>query len=190
MRVEIGLAVAIDTWMLSRVARDVAVGQWPDATGFIGLNVGIDAFADRQYLEALRLALDEAPALRERLVLELTDTDVASDPHTAALFTTEVRATGAQIAVDRFGLSGTSLQHLASMAPDYVKLAPELMSAASHDARQHRVLRALVEACDALDIRVIAAHLDNDTLLAATDGLALYGVQGFALARPTVAIGA
>ena len=109
-------------WVLTTALRDlVALG--PAAAGLTmavnvsARNLGRAGFADRV---AQTLARAGAPA--DRLVIEMTETALLTDPAGAAAVLREVSALGVKVSIDDFGSGQTSLGYLSTLPIDELKI--------------------------------------------------------------------
>ncbi len=94
----------------------------------------------------------------QRLVVELPDSAVADSPYFRRLCE-GLRREGVLIAHDGFCAGVAQLAQRASLAPQFLKLAPALVRGVDRNRQRQRQIRLLVEAAGTLDCQVIAAGL-------------------------------
>jgi len=95
---------------------------------------------------------------RGRLVVELPDSAVADTPYLRRLCQT-LRSEGIGVAHDGFSAGPAQLAQRASLAPEYLKLAPAVVRGVDRHKERRRQIHAIVEAAAALHCQVIAAGL-------------------------------
>jgi len=106
----------------------------------------------------------------DRMIVEVTETAVLSDPDAAREHLRELVAMGVRIALDDFGTGYSSLSHLADFPIDVVKLDRSFTSKISQQGRPLEIARAVVGLGSALGLTVVAEGVENveqhDLLLA------------------------
>ena len=120
----------------------------------------------------------------ERLVLEVTETQVIDDQRRFADAINEFRAEGVMVAIDDFGAGYSGLNLLANFQPDLVKLDMELVRGIAHHGPRQAIVRAIRQACNDLGIDVIAEGVETleEFYWFEDEGLTLF--QGYLFARP------
>lgn len=93
---------------------------------------------------------------------------------------------GFRIALDDFGSGYSSLELLAELVPDLVKLDKSLIRGIDRDPRRRAIARGNLQACRDLGIEVIAEGVETYAELAALRELGIDLVQGFLFARPAL----
>ena len=89
----------------------------------LGINLSAITFGSRQHVEELMAQLRTLPEpLRERLVLEVTETAIIEKPELWSVKLQQLRDLGVQIAIDDFGVGFASIAYLFRFKPDYLKL--------------------------------------------------------------------
>jgi diguanylate cyclase (GGDEF)-like protein len=135
-------------------------------------------------------ALDPAlPAVLEgarldRLVLEITDHRELGgyEPLSEAL--AGLRQAGLRLAVDDSGHGLSSLQHVALLAPSFMKLNRTLTHNADRDPTKRALAFALCTFASQLGAQVIAEGLETEGELRAVRALGVQFGQGYLVARP------
>lgn len=132
-------------------------------------------------------AVDAAERARwtaDRLVLEVTESEVIDDLSRFTAAMDEARSLGVRIAIDDFGAGYAGLTLLADFQPDEVKLDMHLVRGIESHGPRQAIVRAVIQACFDLGIDVIAEGVETaderDWFL--EHGVRLF--QGYLLARP------
>jgi diguanylate cyclase (GGDEF)-like protein len=170
------------------VRYDLEVACWaaiseagaPPSGRLMFVNVGPDALG-HPGLMAL------ADSLPSRLVIELTEQDAVQD---VALLRERLRpwiARGALIAVDDAGAGFTSLEYVAEIRPDFLKLCRGMVTGVDLDPSRQAVLRATVAFAHEVGARIVAEGVERPEELAVLrDAEVDYG-QGWLFGRPAEA---
>jgi len=170
------------------VRHDLEVACWaaiseagtPPAGRLLFINVAPDALGHPGLLEL-------AAQLPERLVIELTEQDAVQN---TAQLRERLRpwiARGALVAVDDAGAGFTSLEYVADLRPDFLKLCRGMVTGVDLDPSRQAVLRATVAFAREGGARVVAEGVErHEELQVLRDADVDYG-QGWLFGRPAEA---
>lgn len=93
-----------------------------------------------------------------------------------------VRSLGVGVAIDDFGTGYTSIGELVHLPVDSLKIDRSLT--VSSDPRQQSLVKLMIEAAHAFDLRVVAEGIDDESTLPALRDLDCDAAQGYLMARP------
>ncbi len=177
----------IDRWVLSEaVALASNPGTAPGCQLF--LNFSGQSLGDRAFHEDVREHLEGiAPDVRERLVFEVTETEVIANINDARDFLDAVRALGVRVALDDFGAGMASYGYLRNLNFDYLKIDGQLVASMLDDALSLAAVRSFIEVAGVLKLPVIAEHVESDHTLQALHDMGVQLAQGFHIHRPAPA---
>src|SRR5215207_2325890 len=128
--------------------------------------------------------LEVAGRLPERLVIELTEQDTVLNN---ALLRERLRpwiARGALVAVDDAGAGFTSLEYVAAIRPDFLKLSRDMVAGVDADATRQAVLRATAAFAREVGARVVAEGVERPEELAALRAMEIDYGQGWLFGKP------
>src|SRR4051812_43964845 len=128
-----------------------------------------------------------AGTMPSRLVIELTEQDAVQN---IALIRERLRpwiARGALVAVDDAGAGFTSLEYVAEIRPDFLKLCRGMVAGVDLDASRHAVLRATVAFAREVGARVIAEGVERPEELAVLRAAGVDFGQGWLFGHPGAA---
>jgi diguanylate cyclase (GGDEF)-like protein len=120
----------------------------------------------------------------QRVVLEVTETEAIRDYGRARSRIQELRAHGFRVALDDLGSGYSSLNLLAQLEPDFVKLDIELVRGVRMAGRTARLVKHLVEFCREEGFTTVAEGVETEEEFQAVADLGVDLVQGYLLARP------
>jgi len=132
-------------------------------------------------------ALEHEAALQPlagRLVLEITEGAQLDEVDQAQTRIAELRRHGFRVAVDDLGAGYASLNRLARLGPDYVKLDMDLIRGMRPGSRAARLLARVIEFCRDEGVAPVAEGIETAEELQAVAELGVELVQGFYLGRP------
>ena len=177
------------TAALSRHVQQLALGEvarWPAALGHLRVAVNVSAreFGNAGFVADLTAMIQAAGVEAERVTIELTESELATDLTTASRMLEELRASACRVAIDDFGTGYSSLAYLKALPVDYLKIDKALAQDIAGSARDRVVVRGVIELARSLGIAVIAEGVETGEQLAllAAEGCQYY--QGFLYAPP------
>lgn len=120
----------------------------------------------------------------EKIILETTEEEKIEDPDFLKSVLDGYRKYGLLIAIDDFGEGYSSLNLLARLRPEYLKLDRQLISQIEQDRVRERIVRAIVDLCRDLSIKVIGEGVETlqEARILRDMGVTLF--QGYFFARP------
>jgi diguanylate cyclase (GGDEF)-like protein len=170
---------------LGRSLRRIVVDPMPQLDPQVSLFVNLHPqdLSDDQLLEA------ETHLSRwaQRVVLEVTETEAIRDYDRARSRIQALRQHGFRVALDDLGSGYSSLNLLAQLEPDFVKLDMELVRGVRMAGRTARLVKHLVEFCREEGFTTVAEGIETEEELQAVTDLGVDLVQGYLLARPAPA---
>ncbi len=128
--------------------------------------------------------LELAGKLPSRLVIELTEQDTVLNH---ALLRERLRpwiARGALVAVDDAGAGFTSLEYVADIRPDFLKLSRGMVAGVDQDTTREAVLRATAAFAREVGARVVAEGVERPEELEALRAMEIDYGQGWLFGRP------
>ena len=172
-------------WACRGAAFRSAIGQHLDASTALLVNVepaALDTAAPQELLGDLQLARRQL-----RVVIELTERDLTSNPVQLFRVVDSMRALGWEIALDDVGAEPASLALLPLLQPDVIKLDRSVI--VDPDQPHHaRTAVAVAAEAERTGATVIAEGIETPEQLEVAKSMgARYG-QGFMLGRPTTLV--
>jgi diguanylate cyclase (GGDEF)-like protein len=136
-----------------------------------------------QELEAALADIDDVAA---RVAIEIRDVATLAES-SAAAFLRRLRRLGIPIGLDGFGASATSLQNLAAVPLDFLKIDPKVTRPAAHDPQARRVARAAIGVAQSLQIPAIADGVEDREQAQWAVSNGVEQLQGYLIAQPMTA---
>jgi len=138
-----------------------------------------------------RLLASESPLhpWSKRLVFEITETAAIRNRDRLREIIETMQAKGYRIALDDLGAGYQGLNSLALLRPDFVKLDMELIRSITHDSRQARLVKHILEFAVGEGMEVIAEGVETDEECRVVRELGCPLIQGYFFARPGPAFG-
>lgn len=173
-----GEADLLDRRMLELLFQALRRGELDG--GALAVNLSAASWRSERFCNWLLERLAAWPVMR-RPVLELSEADVAEDMSRAAHFAETMRAAGADVGLDHFGVAAGGIACLRKVLPCYVKLDASLLQGLETVERRFQV-EALVRVARTLNIPVWAQLSGDDPMEDVLREMGICGAQGHALA--------
>ena len=157
--------------------------DWP-AEVFLSINLSPVQLVDQTTSRAIIRIMEKTKFDPGRLVVEITETAIVSDPDTAGAIIDDLRAEGISIALDDFGTGQSSLGRIRDFAFDKVKIDRAFVSSMDEDERSGHIVQAILNMCAGLGLDVIAEGIETAEQAKALTGLGCTTGQGFHFGRP------
>ena len=146
-------------------------------------------------VSAIQLQRDNIPALvtqvvadksfgADRLMLELTESAVVSDPEGVSGTLRELKRLGTRIALDDFGTGYSNLAYLQQLPIDVLKIDRSLVTDMTDDSDKLAIVNAIVSLSKALNMRVTAEGIETPDVAEALRVMGCTSGQGYLYARP------
>ena len=175
-------ALVLDT-ALERAASWARAGR--DLT--VAVNISPRGLADGSLLDAVPLLLARHGVAPDRLVLELTEGTVMSDPAVSVEVLEQLAALGVGLSIDDFGTGYSSLAYLKRLPVHEVKIDRAFVMGMAGDGDDAAIVRSTVHLAHDLGLRVVAEGVEDAVAYAGLQELGCDVAQGYLLSRPLTA---
>ncbi|WP_423193971.1 putative bifunctional diguanylate cyclase/phosphodiesterase [Cupriavidus sp. H18C2] len=179
-----GLIKHLGSWALRCACAQLAA--W-DAQGIhvghMSVNVSAVQFLHPNFYDSVRSAIQDAGIAADRLVLEITESVLMTDPKAAERLLLSLRALGIRFAVDDFGTGYSSLSYLRRFPLSALKVDRSFVADMIDSPHARTIVSAVLSLARELGLVAIAEGVETDAqgALLAAQGCDL--VQGWRYAR-------
>jgi len=153
----------------------------------VHVNVSAVELRDPGLVESVQRALAGTGLRPQRLVLEITESQLLENPAASAERFQQLRDLGVRLALDDFGTGYSSLSYLHALPLDILKIAKPFVDTLEGGGPEASFARMIIELARTLDLDVIAEGIESSAQLDALRGLGCQYGQGFLMAEPTAA---
>lgn len=179
-------------YTLDRLARAKAIescrGLRPEQRVFI--NIPAQVIHDSRFASGNTLrTLKKYGINPHNVVLEITERTSIEDFATAKRILQHYRNQGFQIAIDDAGAGYSSLQAIAELQPDFIKVDRSLIQNIHLDKMKETILETFVSFARKMSIRIIAEGIESWEELKKLSQMGVHYGQGYLLGRPGQELG-
>lgn len=182
---ENGLVVDIGRWVLREACRQCQ--QWNlthDASLRIAVNISALEFRQSDFVEQVRVILDETGLMPPHLELELTESMVMHNIGIVQDILNELKRMGVLLALDDFGTGFSSLNYLRSFPIDRLKIDQSFVQGIDRIPANESIIRAITSLAHNLSMEVVAEGVENDAELTILRACHCNEAQGYCFAKP------
>jgi diguanylate cyclase (GGDEF)-like protein/PAS domain S-box-containing protein len=182
---ETGLIVQVGEWVIRRACADLKAWQAAGINlGAVSVNLSARQFRQSDLHERIKSIVSSAgvdPALIE---LEITESQLMTDPDHAIRVMRALRDAGMRIAIDDFGTGYSSLSYLTRFPVAALKIDRSFVKDMWNDKGDANIVRTIVEMAHSLGFTVIAEGVETEQQAAFLRALRCEQAQGYLFARP------
>ncbi|MGH2402515.1 MAG: EAL domain-containing protein, partial [Candidatus Limnocylindria bacterium] len=164
--------------VLHRACSDLAVGDV-----LVSVNISAHQLGDGTLAHGVAAALAASGLAPSRLLLELTESTLASAGAGAETELTSVQQLGVRIALDDFGSGYSSLEYLGRLPIDVLKIDRSLVERVHEEPQRQEVMRAIGHIADKLELETIVEGVEHEAQRLMLLSLGFRTAQGFLFSR-------
>jgi EAL domain-containing protein (putative c-di-GMP-specific phosphodiesterase class I) len=172
-------------WELEAISLDAALKKLRtfdlDGRKYL-LNLEAEMFAESEF--RIHEMVSFFSENRGHFVFELTERAAIEDYNVFRKLLDECRSKGIEVAIDDAGSGYASLEAIASLAPDYLKITKGLVSSLAREPIKQDLVRMLVELSSKIGAKTLAEGIETEEEYDCCRELGIDLLQGYYLAHP------
>ena len=180
-----GLIQKLDRYIFRSVASQIR--KWKDELGYslpVSVNVSrLDMF-ENDLCQFFVDLLDEFGLSDEDILLEITESAYTEDSEQLIKTVNELRSHGFRIEMDDFGSGYSSLNMLAMLPIDYLKLDMKFIQGMKDDGKSAFMLKLMMDIAAHLQVPVVAEGVETESQYKFLKELGCDIIQGYYFAKP------
>lgn len=172
---------------LERICREKAIKSFakPAVDTYLFLNLNPQSLKDPQFTPGLTRKLLHKKGLREeQIVFEITERQSIDDFEAFKIALLHYRRQGYLVAIDDAGAGYSSLQAIAELEPDFIKLDKSLIKGFDKNHVKAAIVEAFVTLTNKLGSKVIVEGIETLSEFKKAQELKVHYAQGYFIARP------
>ncbi|VAW61631.1 diguanylate cyclase/phosphodiesterase (GGDEF & EAL domains) with PAS/PAC sensor(s), partial [hydrothermal vent metagenome] len=179
-----GLIKPLTGWVLQEAIRQCSVWDGGNFKLSMAVNLSVHNLHDVTLLEKIKKSISENKFPAELLTLELTESDIMTDPIRARKTLKQMSDMGIKLSIDDFGTGYSSLSYLKQLPVDEIKIDRSFVMEMTKDDDDAAIVRATIDLAHNMGLRVVAEGVQDSETLAALKTLECDVAQGFYISKP------
>jgi EAL domain-containing protein (putative c-di-GMP-specific phosphodiesterase class I)/DNA-binding response OmpR family regulator len=177
---EAGLAWALEAISLEGALKRLKQVDFSDRKFLLNLEAEMFGESEFRIHEVVSFFAEN----RGHFVLEITERAAIDDYAVFRGFLDEFRAKGIEVAIDDAGSGYASLEAIAALSPDYLKITKSLVSALSTEPIKQDLVKMLVDLAGKIGAKTIAEGIETREEYEACRDVGIDLIQGYYFAHP------
>jgi predicted signal transduction protein with EAL and GGDEF domain len=172
-------------WVLRTALTEIASLGDPLADRLtVAVNLSAQSLSRPDLPHQISAILTDLRLPARRLLVEVTETALLTDPRRAARLLNQLDAAGVYSSLDDFGQGQTSLAYLAELPVRELKIDKSFVSDMLKNPAHAAIVKSIIDLAHNLNLRVVAEGMDTPEIHQALRGLGCDIAQGFGIAKP------
>jgi EAL domain-containing protein (putative c-di-GMP-specific phosphodiesterase class I) len=130
------------------------------------------------------MALFESNFPADRLYIEITETMLIEDVDATLRAFRQIKALGANLAIDDFGSGYTSMRYLKRLPVEILKIDKSFIEGLGRNQEDEVIVKAVISMAKALGLHAIAEGVERQEQLDVLKKLGCDYIQGYLVGRP------
>ena len=179
-----GLIKPLTSWVLHEAVHQAAGWHRQGFSLGISINLSVHNLHDLHLLEEIEALLARTGFPPSALTLELTESDIMTDPARAGSILDRLHDMGIRLSVDDFGTGYSSLSYLKQLPVSEIKIDRSFVTDMSRASDDAAIVRATIELGHALGLQVVGEGVHDAATWCELQRLGCDVAQGFHIAKP------
>ncbi len=179
-----GLIKPLTGWVLREAAHQCA--NW-NRQGFklcVAVNLSVHNLHDITLLEQINGLISDRRLPASCLTLELTESDIMTDPIRARKTLQNLSNMGIRLSIDDFGTGYSSLSYLKQLPVDEIKIDRSFVMEMTRDDDDAAIVRATIDLAHTMGLQVVAEGVKDADTWRSLKSLNCDVAQGFFISEP------
>jgi diguanylate cyclase (GGDEF)-like protein len=177
----------LTSWVLRTALTEIRELGCTAADLSVAINVSARSVGRPDLAASIIQTLDDLDFAADRLIVEVTETALLSDPGRASATLAELSAAGVKVSLDDFGRGQTSLGYLSALPINELKIDKSFVLDMLENPAHAAIVRSIVDLGHNLELRVVGEGVETSASLDALCATSCDVAQGYLLARPMAA---
>ena len=150
----------------------------------VAVNVSTRCLLDLGLPAEINRMLADCAVPPERLVLEITESAIMSDPNRALEILNQLHTLGVRLSIDDFGTGYSSMAYLKNLPVHELKVDRSFVTHMRQQQNERVIVRSTVDLAHNLGLQVVAEGVEDEETWQELHLLGCDAIQGYHLARP------
>jgi diguanylate cyclase (GGDEF)-like protein len=181
---ESGLMPQIDYLVIEKALRQLAAWQQAGVSIQLSINITAPTLEQPDFSERLAQIIDDTGVTPDAVIFELVETDALENIDNARTLLEQIKSSGAQIALDDFGVGFTSFEYVRELPVDYIKIDQAFIRFIHERENDQALVRSIIEMSHSLGKKVIAEGVEEKAAMDVLSSMQVDYIQGYYISRP------
>jgi EAL domain-containing protein (putative c-di-GMP-specific phosphodiesterase class I) len=151
----------------------------------LAVNMSARSLLNENFLSMFEELSNKVGEVRDRLIIEITESAKLEDLAKAARAVDRLSARGHPICLDDFGAGASSLPYLQQLVVGYVKIDGAYVKGISERARERAIIEGVLATCKSLGVLTVAEMVEREEQHKILQELGVTLGQGWLYGRPS-----
>lgn len=179
-----GVIRPLTLWVIDRALGQIDAWHKAGIDLCISLNLSVRSLQDRQLPGQIQRLVDKHGVNPDRIILEITESAIMSDPMSARRVMRRLSNMGFQLSIDDFGTGYSSLAYLKQLPVDEIKIDKSFVTRMDQDENDAVIVRATIDLAHNLGLKVVAEGVENPDVWGLLQILGCDCAQGYFIHKP------
>ena len=186
-----GQIAELTRWSFNVALRHVAEAAAPGGVApfAVSVNVAVDALRQPGFLEQVTDVLGFWNVPPSRLMLEITESGLMTDPAYCARVLAQLREAGIGVAIDDFGTGYSSMAYLRRLPASELKIDQSFVRDMRDDPRAQKLVASMIDVSHHLGMTTVAEGVEDAETLDMLRAMGCDHAQGYHIGYPAPAAG-
>jgi diguanylate cyclase (GGDEF)-like protein/PAS domain S-box-containing protein len=180
---KLGVEKKIDTHILSLSIEFLETHPLDDEV-FINVNFSGNQFGDIHLIDNMAALLEACPALKNHLVVEITEHVMMKNMELTSEYLYALRAMGIRIAIDDFGTGFSSLAYLKHFDIDFLKIDISFIQQIEENHKDREIVQTIITLAKAIGAKTIVEGIERLSQYEILKTMGATYAQGFYFDKP------
>lgn len=178
----------IDRWVITRALGVIAKRAAARETSVLFVKISEDTLRDSEaFVDWLKTQVKDHPLKSDEIIFEIQELILQNHIRKAKALTHELKAMGAGLAIEHYGVGASSAQMLDHIPAQFLKFHASFTQKFTEKDTQKR-LRELVEIAKQRGMKTIVSHVEDANVMAKLWQMGVNFIQGYHVQEPEVVL--
>jgi len=150
----------------------------------VAINISVLNLKDQDFVDTIRNILNKYKIESKKVVFEITESAMMSNPVHAAELLSELDEMGIKLAVDDFGMGFSSLSYLKKLPVDELKIDKSFVIGMKDNASDEVIVHSTIELAHNLGLEVVAEGVEEKIVYEKLKKYSCDTAQGYYMSKP------
>jgi diguanylate cyclase (GGDEF)-like protein len=188
LAIETGLIVEIDRLVMRSAINQLV--SWRNAgleTGLLSMNLALKQLQQPDFIPFLQSLLQETGSQADWIELEVTESEVMTDPDVIIPLLEAIRELGIALSIDDFGTGYSSLAYLKRLPITTLKIDRSFVKDLPEDHEDAAIVNAIIGLAQSFSIDTIAEGVETEAQKDFLVAAGCHRIQGYYYSKPLIA---